>query len=80
MHGDSLCTDDHRLPRNSGPRGRSPAWQAAVLAKPLAERLAMAIDARQQSEESKQVKSGEVMDVNGEALAAAPAALKATRI
>jgi UDP-2,3-diacylglucosamine hydrolase len=69
MHGDSLCTDDVAYQKLRA-MVRDPAWQAAVLAKPLAERLAMAIDARQQSEESKQVKSSEIMDVNGEALAA----------
>ena len=69
MHGDSLCTDDVAYQKLRA-MVRDPAWQAAILAKPLAERLAMATDARQQSEESKQGKSSEIMDVNVEALAA----------
>ncbi|WP_417066978.1 UDP-2,3-diacylglucosamine diphosphatase [Niveibacterium terrae] len=69
MHGDSLCTDDVAYQKLRA-MVRDPVWQAAVLAKPLAERQAMATDARQQSEESKQVKSSGIMDVNAEALAA----------
>lgn len=67
MHGDSLCTDDlaYQQIRN---QVRDPAWQAAVLGKPLAERLAMARQFREQSEAAKDGKSGEIMDVNAEAV------------
>ena len=47
---------------------RNPQWRAAVLAKPLAERLAMAAEVRMQSEHSKQEKSAEIMDVNAGAV------------
>jgi len=62
-HGDLLCTDDldyqafRRQVRNT-------AWQAAFLAKPLAERKALAAAARAQSENAKRGKTLELMDVN----------------
>jgi len=62
-HGDLLCTDDldyqafRRQVRNA-------AWQAAFLAKPLAERKMLAAAARAQSENAKRGKTLELMDVN----------------
>ena len=67
MHGDSLCTDDVEYQRFRA-MVRNPQWRAAVLAKPLAERLAMAAEVRMQSEHSKQEKSAEIMDVNAGAV------------
>ncbi len=67
MHGDSLCTDDVEYQRFRA-MVRDPQWRAAVLAKPLAERLAMAAEARSESERSKQNKSTEIMDVNADAV------------
>lgn len=70
MHGDSLCADDlayQRIRRQV----RDPAWQRAVLDKPLAERLAMAEQFRNQSESAKTGKSDEIMDVNSVAVAEA---------
>ena len=67
MHGDTLCTDDtdylefRKVVRN-------PAWQAAFLAKPLAERHKLAQSARAESEDAKQVKSMTIMDVSADAV------------
>jgi UDP-2,3-diacylglucosamine hydrolase len=52
-HGDALCIDD--LPyMQFRAQVRSPEWQQAFLAKPLAERQAIARGLRQQSEAKKQ--------------------------
>lgn len=52
-HGDALCIDD--LPyMQFRAQVRSPGWQQAFLAKPLAEREAIARGLRQQSEANKQ--------------------------
>jgi UDP-2,3-diacylglucosamine hydrolase len=67
MHGDTLCTDDleYQAWRR---KARDPAFQAAFLAKPLAERR-LAVD--QMREKSRQVvkeKTAEIMDVNDDAV------------
>lgn len=66
-HGDMLCTDDLEY-QAFRQQARSPAWQAAFLQKPLAERLAVARALREQSESSKQEKAGSanayLMDLN----------------
>ncbi len=62
-HGDGLCTDDRAYLRFRN-QVRSPAWQAQFLAKPLAERRALAMALRQQSEMAKGDKSEVRMDVN----------------
>ncbi len=69
LHGDSLCTDDVEYQRFRA-MVRNPQWRAAVLAKPLSERLAMAAEVRMQSEQSKQEKSAQIMDVNADAIEA----------
>ena len=62
MHGDTLCTDDlgylafRRMVRDE-------AWQREFLAKPVAERDAIARGAREQSRESTAGKAPEIMDV-----------------
>lgn len=63
MHGDSLCTDDveYMAVRR---QVRDPAWQAQVLALPLAQRQAMARDARAQSAVDMAGKAEDIMDVN----------------
>ena len=48
-HGDALCLDDEAYQRFRAV-ARTPDWQAEFLAKPLAERLAMAQAMRAQSE------------------------------
>lgn len=67
LHGDSLCTDD-LVYQQFRRQVRNPAWQQAVLTKPLAERLAMARQLREQSESAKGDKVGEIMDVNADAV------------
>lgn len=70
MHGDTLCTDDvdyQHLRRMV----RDPAWQAAFLRRPLAERVAMARELRNRSEQIKGDKRPEIMDVNAAAVATA---------
>jgi len=70
MHGDSLCTDDAAY-QQIRRQVRDPAWQQAVLAKPLPERLAMARQFRDASESAKSDKTDRIMDVNADAVAAA---------
>jgi UDP-2,3-diacylglucosamine hydrolase len=48
-HGDALCVDDHDYLAFRA-QVRQPEWQAAFLAKPLAERQAYARDVRSKSE------------------------------
>ncbi|RUP27577.1 MAG: UDP-2,3-diacylglucosamine diphosphatase [Curvibacter sp.] len=55
-HGDALCLDDHDYMRFRA-EVRSPAWQQTFLARPLAERQALARHLRTQSEARK--RSGE---------------------
>ncbi|ATP29521.1 UDP-2,3-diacylglucosamine diphosphatase [Chromobacterium violaceum] len=52
-HGDALCTDDAAYQQFRA-LSRSPQWQQGMLAKPLAERHAIARHARAQSEMNKQ--------------------------
>ena len=68
VHGDALCTDDvdYQAFRR---QVRDPAWQAAFLAKPLAERKAIIEGVRAHSEQGKQTKAPEIMDVNASAVA-----------
>jgi UDP-2,3-diacylglucosamine hydrolase len=70
MHGDTLCTDDHEY-QAFRRVARNPDWQRAMLARPLAERLAIARQLRETSAASMAGKSMEIMDVNQEAVAAA---------
>ena len=62
MHGDTLCTDDQ--PYQAFRRMvRDPTWQSSALARPIAERLAIAQDLRAKSEGAKHGKSMSIMDV-----------------
>jgi UDP-2,3-diacylglucosamine hydrolase len=70
MHGDTLCTDDHEY-QSFRRVARNPDWQRAMLARPLAERLAIARQLRETSAASMAGKSMEIMDVNQDAVAAA---------
>jgi UDP-2,3-diacylglucosamine hydrolase len=70
MHGDTLCTDDHEY-QAFRKMVRNPDWQRAMLAKPLAERLALARHLRETSAASMAGKSMEIMDVNQDAVIAA---------
>lgn len=60
-HGDLLCTDD--LPYQQWrSQCRQPAWQAALLAMPIAERIAMAKALREQSQHT-QMSADQLSDV-----------------
>lgn len=62
MHGDTLCTDDVDYQRfRTMVRGAE--WQRAFLSKPLEERRSEVEDYRRRSEQAKQGKTMEIMDV-----------------
>jgi UDP-2,3-diacylglucosamine hydrolase len=69
-HGDTLCTDDADYQRFRA-QVRDPAWRAAFLARPLAERKRKIEALRARSEAEKQIKPLAIMDVNPEAVAVA---------
>lgn len=69
-HGDELCTDDAAY-QQFRQMVRNPQWQAAFLAKTIPERLALAQQARGESQAANQTKSMEIMDVNVRAVAQA---------
>ncbi len=62
MHGDSLCTADTAY-QQFRLMARNPAWQADILAKPLAERQALAAQLRSMSQEANSNKAEDIMDV-----------------
>lgn len=66
-HGDALCTDDVEYQQLRA-MTRSPEWQAMMLAKPLAERIAIAGQARSQSHERNKTLSESITDVNPDAV------------
>ena len=63
LHGDTLCTDDVAY-QEFRRQVRSLHWQQAILAKPIAERLALAHSIRSQSDVEKSMKPEMIMDVN----------------
>ena len=67
MHGDTLCTDDVAY-QSFRCQVRAPEWQEAVLAKPYAERVALAQSIRSQSDIEKSMKPEAIMDVNVDAV------------
>ena len=67
MHGDQLCVDDVEYQKFRA-MVRTEAWQQALLAKPLAERKAIAAAMRMKSKESQQNKAEYIMDVNQSAV------------
>jgi UDP-2,3-diacylglucosamine hydrolase len=70
MHGDTMCTDDvdYMAFRKMT---RAPDWQREFLAKPIAERDAIARGHREHSRQATALKSMEIMDVTPAAVAAA---------
>jgi UDP-2,3-diacylglucosamine hydrolase len=66
-HGDALCTDDTAYQQFRS-QVRSPQWQHAFLAQPLAERIVFAEQARSQSAQNKVMQSIDIMDVNQSAV------------
>ncbi|WP_110648297.1 UDP-2,3-diacylglucosamine diphosphatase [Salinicola peritrichatus] len=67
MHGDSLCTRDEAY-MAFRQQARDPAWQARILAMPVAERLALAKQLRAQSGEANSNKAEDIMDVTPSAV------------
>jgi UDP-2,3-diacylglucosamine hydrolase len=67
LHGDTLCTDDldYQAWRR---KARDRAFQAAFLAKSLAERRAAVGDMREKSRQVVKEKTPEIMDVNEDAV------------
>lgn len=67
VHGDTLCTDDveYQAWRR---KARDPAFQAAFLAKSLAERRQSVFQMREKSKQVVQEKTAEIMDVNDDAV------------
>ena len=67
-HGDALCTDDvaYQAFRN---QVHDAGWQQLFLAQPLAQRKTQIEQMRTRSENEKQFKSNETMDVNPDAVA-----------
>lgn len=62
-HGDQFCIDDAEY-FQARKQFLDPVWQQDFLSKPIAERKAIAIQLREQSEQSKKNKPVEIMDVN----------------
>lgn len=67
-HGDALCTDDI-VYQTYREQFRTPAWQQAFVARPLADRKQLIAAMRQQSMAAKQEKDATIMDVNAQAVA-----------
>jgi len=67
LHGDTLCTDDLEY-QAFRRQARDSAWQAAILAMSIEERLRMAQTARDASIEHTGSASMEIMDVNAQAV------------
>jgi UDP-2,3-diacylglucosamine hydrolase len=66
-HGDALCTADTEY-MAFRKQVREPEFQKQFLAKPLSERRATVEKMRQQSEQSKKIKSMDIMDVTQSAV------------
>ncbi len=66
-HGDALCTDDAAYQRFRT-MVRNDAWQTQFLAQPLANRKAQIEQLRKQSENEKQNRAMDIMDVNCDAV------------
>lgn len=69
MHGDTLCTDDHKYMMFRA-QIRSDSWARDFLSKPLAARKAIIGGLRRQSEEEKRSKTASIMDVSTPAVEA----------
>jgi len=67
MHGDTLCTDDLAY-QQARLFLRNPNFIADFLAKPLAERAAIAVEYRQRSGEATSLLASDIMDVNQQAV------------
>jgi len=63
MHGDTLCTDDVDY-QKFRQMVRNPLWQQQILAKSLEERIQIAKDLREKSQQAATAKEEYIMDVN----------------
>ena len=63
MHGDLLCSDDRDY-QAWRQRLRNPAFIEQLLARPIAERIAIAADYRRRSGEATSLKPADIIDVN----------------
>jgi len=79
MHGDAMCIDDVEYQQFRA-MVRDPQWQAAFLAKPIDERLAMAGQARGESTERNASTEDYLMDVNPDEVARTFEALGVARM
>ena len=70
LHGDTLCVDDPDYQAFRA-KVRTELWRKDFLAKPLAERRAIALKLRADSRSSQQAKSDAIMDVSPSAVAQA---------
>ena len=68
-HGDAMCTDDVEYQQVRA-MTRNPEWQAMMLQKSVEDRIAFAVQARQQSAANSAMKSDDIMDVNQDAVEA----------
>lgn len=78
-HGDALCLDDHAY-QTFRAQVRNPAWQAQFLAKPLAERLAIAAGVRRASDARRQFDGDAGIDIDPAAAVAWLQALGAAEL
>lgn len=67
MHGDTLCTDDVEY-QQTRKLFRDPQWQAHVMQWSIPERLQKAQAMRMESQQSTQMKAGDILDVNQQAV------------
>lgn len=67
MHGDTLCTDDTAY-QAFRQQTRSEQWQQSFLARSVTERIQIAQQLRDASQEAMQSKAESIMDVNEEAV------------
>jgi len=67
-HGDTLCTDDAAY-QSYRSQVHEPAWQQQFLSQPLTQRKAFIEQLRTRSENEKQQKSSDLMDVSDTAVA-----------
>ena len=66
-HGDALCTDDVEYQKVRA-MTRNPDWQAMMLSRSIEERIAFAVQAREQSLARGESMTEEIADVNQEAV------------
>jgi len=66
-HGDALCTDDIEYQQVRA-MTRNPDWKAMMMAKSIEERIAFALQAREQSQAKHQAMEEEIVDVDQDAV------------